>query len=84
MVKYVFDHWLVGTTTITENPATIGPITADMTIVAVYVEVPPRNVTLNSSPIKVAYVTPAGTAPFTVQVEDGGNITVQVPDEVSA
>jgi len=40
------------------------------------------NVTLESSPTGVQFVQPPGTAPFTVTVMDGENVTVEVPREI--
>jgi len=43
MVKYYFNHWEVNNANVgSSNPATIGPITSDTTIKAVFtVEAPP-------------------------------------------
>ena len=39
-------------------------------------------VTLDSSPTGVAYTSPSGVAPFTVNVDDGASLAVQVPSEI--
>jgi len=39
-------------------------------------------VTLDSSPTGVAYTSPIGVAPFTVNVDDGTSLAVQVPSEI--
>lgn len=41
-----------------------------------------RRVTLDSSPVKVAFNQPIGQAPFTIDIADGGKITVEVPPSV--
>ena len=38
-----------------------------------------HTITLDSTPTGVTYVQPPGTAPFTVQVEDGGALVIEVP-----
>ena len=82
MVKYIFDHWEVnGINVGSANPLTIGPITADLTVKAVY-QITTHTILLDSSPSGVAYVNPVGTAPFTITVQDGQSISVQVPHEI--
>ena len=84
MARYVFDHWEVDGANIgSANPTTIGPITADTTIKAVY-QIVTHTVSLESSPQGIPYTNPPGTAPFTVTVQDGQNISVQVPQQVEA
>jgi len=39
-------------------------------------------VTLDSTPTGVTYIQPPGTAPLTVQVEDGGELTIEAPSVV--
>ena len=82
MVKYDFDHWEVnGTNLGSMNPLTVGPITSDLSVKAVY-RIVTHTVSLDSTPSGVPYITPVGTSPFTVIVQDGQNISVQVPQEV--
>lgn len=86
MARYVFDHWEVNGVNIgSANPTTIGPITADITINAVYqIVIVQHTVSLESSPQGVPYTNPPGTAPFTATVQDGQNVSVQVPQQVEA
>lgn len=85
MAHYTFDHWEQDGVNIgSANPITLSPITGPTTVVAIYVPVPTHAVTLDSSPTGVAYIQPAGIAPFSVSVEEGQTITLQVPQEVEA
>jgi len=84
MAKYTFDHWEVnGVNVGSANPTTIGPVTTDLTVKAVY-QITTHTILLDSSPSGVTYVNPVGTPPFTVTVEDGQSISVQVPHEIEA
>lgn len=84
MGRHVFSHWEVdGVNVGSDNPASIGPVTSDITIVAVYSPLI-HTATIDSSPSGVQFVQPPQRAPFTVDVEDGENVTVQVPPDVEA
>jgi len=85
MVKYTFNHWEVdGVNVGSANPLTVGPITADTRIVAVYAVVTHR-VTFDSTPSGIIYTQPSGQgAGSSLTVDDGISLTVQVPPTVEA
>ena len=73
----------IGSSANLQNPATI--VVDACAIGDSYIGSPPvtpHQVTLDSLPIGVAYMLPSGVAPFSVNVQDGESLSVQVPPEI--
>jgi hypothetical protein len=75
---YNFDHWEVNGAVAGTNPTLIVNVQQNLTITAIYV-IPKWKVIVNSSPIAVTFIQPASPTPFTLDMADNSNVTLQAP-----
>ena len=83
-MNYLFSHWEVnGANVGSDNPITLGPITTDITVVAVYAQIT-HKVTFDSNPTGIVFTQPAGQGSgSSLTIYDGASLTIQVPNQVT-